>query len=102
MKFTAAFDTVCASEGITVAKTPPCSPSCNPHAERFIRSVRDEYTNRLLISDRGHAERVLHDYAGHFNAHRPHQGRNQLAPRDAPTSSPCLQPTSHADEPSPA
>ncbi|MBW8699778.1 hypothetical protein MBT84_09250 [Streptomyces sp. MBT84] len=67
-----------------MAKTPPCSPSCNPHAERFIRSVRDEYTNRLLISDRGHAERVLHDYARHFNAHRPHQGRNQLAPRDAP------------------
>ncbi|MER5916772.1 integrase core domain-containing protein [Streptomyces sp. NPDC001982] len=83
-KFTTAFNAVFASDGITVAKTPPRSPNCNPHAERFIRSVRDECTNRLLIFDRGHAERILHDYARHFNGHRPHQGRNQLAPLDDP------------------
>ncbi|MFE7240433.1 hypothetical protein [Streptomyces sp. NPDC057582] len=37
-KFTAAFDAVFASEGITVAKIPSRSPNCNPHAERFVRS----------------------------------------------------------------
>ncbi|MDD1063445.1 transposase [Streptomyces cocklensis] len=79
-KFTAAFT----SEGITVAKTPPRSPNCNPHAERFIRSVREECTNRLLIYDRGHAQKILHEYAHHFNEHRPHQGRQQLAPLDNP------------------
>ncbi|MCG0283753.1 transposase [Streptomyces sp. PSAA01] len=63
-----------------MAKTPPSSPNCNPHAERFIRSVREECTNRLPIYDRGHAQRILHDYAHHFNEHRPHQGRQQLAP----------------------
>ncbi|MFF2147488.1 integrase core domain-containing protein [Kitasatospora sp. NPDC058190] len=83
-KFTAAFDAVFASEGITVAKIPPRSPNCNPHAERFIRSVRQECTDRLLLFDRGHAERVLHDYARHFNGHRPHRARNQLAPLDDP------------------
>ncbi|MFE5586905.1 integrase core domain-containing protein [Kitasatospora sp. NPDC056531] len=83
-KFTAAFDAVYASEGITVAKIPPRSPNCNPHAERFIRSVRQECTDRLLLFDRGHAERVLHDYARHFNGHRPHRARNQLAPLDDP------------------
>ncbi|MYU17902.1 transposase [Streptomyces sp. SID8361] len=83
-KFTAAFDAVFASEGITVAKAPPRSPNCNPHAERFIRSVREECANRLLIYDRGHAQRILHDYAHHFNEHRPHQGRQQLAPLDDP------------------
>ncbi|GAA1933862.1 integrase core domain-containing protein [Streptantibioticus ferralitis] len=83
-KFTAAFDTIFTSEGITLTKIPPRSPNCNPHAERFIRSVREECTNRLLIFDRGHAEKTLHAYTRHFNSHRPHQGRNQLAPFDDP------------------
>jgi putative transposase len=83
-KFTAAFDAVFTSESITVAKIPPRSPNCNPHAERFIRSARQECTDRVLLFDRGHAEKILHDYAHHFNSHRPHQGRNQLAPNDDP------------------
>lgn len=32
-------------------------------------------TNRVLIFGRGHAENLLHEYACHFNSHRPHQGR---------------------------
>lgn len=83
-KFTAAFDAVFAGEGITVTKIPPRSPNCNPHAERFIRSVREECTNRVLIFDKGHAEKILQEYAHHFNTHRPHQARNQLAPLDDP------------------
>lgn len=83
-KFTVDFDTVFASEGITVTKIPPRSPNCNPHTERFIRSVREECTNRVLIFGRGHAEKLLHDYTHHFNNHRPHQGRHQLAPLDDP------------------
>ena len=83
-KFTAAFDAVFAGEGITVTKIPPRSPNRNPHAERFIRSVREECTNRVLIFDKGHAEKILQEYAHHFNTHRPHQAGNQLAPLDDP------------------
>ncbi|MGW1797466.1 integrase core domain-containing protein [Streptomyces sp. NPDC001984] len=79
-KFPASFDAVFVSEGINVTKIPPRSPNCNPHAERFVRSAREECTDRLLIFDRGHAEKVVNDYARHFNRHRPHQGRGQLAP----------------------
>ncbi|MFJ3246693.1 integrase core domain-containing protein [Streptomyces sp. NPDC086782] len=67
-----------------MAKIPPRSPNCKPHAERFVRSAREECTDRLLLFDRGHAEQVLRDYARHFNHHRPHQGRRQLAPLDDP------------------
>jgi hypothetical protein len=91
-KFTAAFDAVFASEAITVTKIPPRSPNCNPHAERFVRSVREECTNRILLLDRGHAEKILRDYAHHFNNHRPHQGRHQLAPNDDPTIIPLPPP----------
>ncbi|MDW6057366.1 integrase core domain-containing protein [Streptomyces sp. FXJ1.4098] len=99
-KFTAAFDTVFTGEDSTVAKIPPHSPNCNPHAERFIHSAREECTARVLLFDRGHAEKILHDYAHHFNNHRPHQGRDQLAPTDNPNAipparSPDQTPTSH-------
>ncbi|MGY0065028.1 integrase core domain-containing protein [Streptomyces sp. LZ34] len=83
-KFTAAFDAVFASEDITVVEIPPRSPNCNPHAERFIRSARQECTDGVLLFGRSHAESGLRDYAGHFNSHRPHQGRDQLAPSDDP------------------
>ncbi|MEV6703200.1 integrase core domain-containing protein [Streptomyces sp. NPDC051453] len=83
-KFTEAFDAVFASEVITAVKTPPRSPNCNPHAERFIRSVREECTDRILLYDRGHTEKILRDYAKHFNTHRSHQGRTRLAPHDGP------------------
>jgi hypothetical protein len=83
-KFTTAFDTVFTSEATTVVKIPPPSPNCNPHAQRFLRSLRQECTDRLLPFDRGHAQKILHDYARHFNGHRPHQGHNQLAPHHDP------------------
>ena len=83
-KITAAFDAVITSEGITVAKIPPRSPNRNPHAERSVRSARQECADQVLLFDRGHAEKVLHDYAQHLNRHRPHQGRDQLAPLDDP------------------
>jgi putative transposase len=75
---------VFAAEGIEVRKIPPRSPNCNPYAERFVRSVREECTDNILLLDRGHAEKVLTDFATHFNNHRPHQGRDQLAPSDDP------------------
>ena len=81
-KFTAAFDAVFTSEAITVVKIPPPSPNCHPHAERFIRSVREECTHRILLLDRGHAEKILRAYARHSNNHQPHQGRHQLAPNN--------------------
>jgi hypothetical protein len=83
--FTAAFDAVLASEGVTVVKIPPRSPNCNPHAEPFVRPVRQECTDHVLLLNRSHAEKILRDYARHFNEHRPHQGRSQLAPNDDPT-----------------
>ncbi|MGI5239344.1 hypothetical protein [Dactylosporangium sp. CA-139066] len=42
-------------------------------------------TEPILLLDRSHTEKILRDYVRHFNDHRPHQGRNQLAPNDDPT-----------------
>jgi transposase InsO family protein len=52
-QFTDAFDAVLAGAGIEVVKIPPRSPQANAYAERWVRTVRSEVTDRMLITGRG-------------------------------------------------
>jgi putative transposase len=79
-QFTEAFDAVLSAAGIEAAKIPPRSPAANAYAERWVRTVRAEVTNRMLIAGPQHLRAVLDDYATHYNRRRPHRARNLRPP----------------------
>jgi putative transposase len=69
-----AFDEVFRSEGINVIHTPVRRPQANAYAERFVRTVRAECLDWLLIVGRRHLEHILRTYIQHYNRERPHRG----------------------------
>jgi putative transposase len=79
-KFSAAFDEVFRSEGAHVIRTPIQAPNANAHAERWVRTVRSECLDWLLIFGRRQLERVLRTYVEHYNRQRPHRALNLDAP----------------------
>jgi putative transposase len=87
-KFAAAFDEVFRSEGMTVIHTPIRAPQANAYAERFVRTVRAECLDWLLILGRRHLERVLRVYTAHYNRERPHRGLALLSPEPANAAGP--------------
>jgi putative transposase len=79
-QFTTAFDAVLADAGIQIVKIPPRCPQANAYAERFVRTVRAELTDRMLIFGQRHLRRVLSEYVIHYNQQRPHRARNLRPP----------------------
>ena len=75
--FTQAFDTVFRSEGIRVIHTPYHAPNANAHAERWVRTARDECLDNLLIINQAHLRRVMREFVIYYNTARPHQGIDQ-------------------------
>jgi putative transposase len=80
-KYSGTFDQVFASGAIRIAKTPARAPQANAIAERFVRTVRAECLDWLLIVNRRHLEHVLRVFIEHYNTHRPHRSLNLHPPR---------------------
>jgi putative transposase len=73
-KFSAAVDAVFTAAGIDAARTPPRAPKANAYAQRWVRTVRTECLDWILVWNRRHLEAVLARYVTHYNSARPHRG----------------------------
>ena len=73
-KFSGPFDEVFRNEGVHIIRTPIRSPKANAFAERFVKTVRCECLDYLLILGERHLRRVLREYLRHYNHARPHRG----------------------------
>jgi transposase InsO family protein len=87
-KYSRTFDEVFDTEGIRTAKTPVRAPKANAIAERFVRTVRAECLDWLLILNRRHLERVLRIYVDHYNRERPHRALGLRPPNQQHERSP--------------
>jgi transposase InsO family protein len=84
-QFTDGFDAVFAAEGIKVLRSAPRCPRMNAYAERVVRTIRAECTDRKLIMSQRHLQRVLADYIEHYNTGRAHRALNLRVPADNPS-----------------
>ena len=84
-KYSGPFDEVFRTERIRILRTPIRAPKANAVAERFVRTVRTECLDWLLILNRRHLESVLRVYAEHYNTERPHRAL-ALCPPDPPSA----------------
>ena len=80
-QFTETFDAVLAGAGIEVVKAPPRCPRANAYAERWIRTLRAELADGMLILGEHHLCRVLAEYLRHYNEHCPHRSLDLVSPR---------------------
>jgi putative transposase len=85
-KFGLCFARVATTSAIEILKTPFHAPRANAVCERFLRSVRQECLDHLLILHERQLQRVLNGYAAYFNQARPHQGIHQQIPNSSGTS----------------
>ena len=83
-KFTDAFDNVFKSMGFHVIQTPLQAPDANAYAERWVRTVREECLDHLLIMNQTQLKRVLDSYISYYELARPHQGLDQQTPIPRP------------------
>ena len=79
-KFVDCFDEVFVSEGARVIRTPVRAPRANAYAERWVRTVREECLDWLLIRNEAHLRVVLEEYVDHYNRGRPHRGIDLAVP----------------------
>jgi putative transposase len=84
-KFTRAFDTLLKESGVEPLLLPPRSPNLNAYCERFVRSIKKEAFQQMLLLGDGSLHVVLSQYLEHYHQERNHQGLGNRLIATAPT-----------------
>jgi transposase InsO family protein len=79
-KYTESFGNVFQSINIAPLKLPPQSPNLNAYAERFVRSMKSECLDRLILFGEMSLRHVIGEYMAHYHSERNHQGLENVIP----------------------
>jgi putative transposase len=85
--FTRAFAEILKS--VQPVRLPPRSPNLNAFAERFVRSIKEECLDRVIVLGENHLRLIVREYVEHYHLERNHLGLdNQLLERPPPPTNP--------------
>jgi putative transposase len=73
-KFLHGFDRMLRASGVEPVVLPPRSPNLNAHCERFVRSIKEEVLNQLMVIGEASLCYVIQSYLAHYHQERNHQG----------------------------
>src|ERR1700680_1649169 len=73
-KYSEQFRRLIRDAGTNVICLPQRSPNLNAHAERFVRSIKDECLNRMIFIGQASLRRAVAEYTDHYHRERNHQG----------------------------
>jgi transposase InsO family protein len=86
-KYTAQFRRLIAESRTAVIRLPPRSPNLNAYAERFVRSIKEECLDRMILIGQASLRRAVTEFVVHYHRERNHQG---LGNRLLQPLAPCL------------
>ena len=72
--FTAGFIEILRDEGINSVRLPKRSPNLNAFAERFVRSIKEECLDQMILCSEQSLRYVIREYVDHYHRERNHQG----------------------------
>jgi transposase InsO family protein len=73
-KWTDGFRRVVQGAGVRIVLTPVQAPNANAYAERFVRSIREECLDRLILFGERRLLRAIDEFVAHYHGERNHQG----------------------------
>ena len=77
-KFCREFRDTLASGGVQCTPLPARSPNLNSHAERWVRSIKDECLSKVILFGEKSLHRVVSNFLEHYHRERNHQGKDNL------------------------
>ena len=77
-KYSAAFRAIIESARVKTLPLPPRSPNLNAHAERWVRSAKDECLSKIILFGERSLRRAMKEYVEHYHTERNHQGKGNV------------------------
>lgn len=84
--FSAAFRDTLALGSVTTVRLPAHSPNLNAHAERFVRSIKEECLQRVVLLGERHLRACVREYVAHYHEERNHQGLDNALINPVPSN----------------